>query len=104
MPVVGPSTETDQQTRWAIADESVWTRRPTDAFVEEPTEKLIDIKVSGEMAFIVVVVVVAGVVVVVEITLGIVVVVLEVLVFGPIPAGVALPVAMGDEEDLELSN
>jgi hypothetical protein len=56
------------------------------------------------MAFIVVVVVVAGVVVVVEITLGIVVVVLEVLVFGPIPAGVALPVAMGDEEDLELSN
>ena len=104
MPVVGPSTETDQQTRWAIADESVWTRRPTDAFVEEPTQKLIDIKVSGEMAFIVVVVVVAGVVVVVEITLGIVVVVLEVLVFGPIPAGVALPVAMGDEEDLELSN
>ena len=101
---MGPSTETDQQTRWAIADESVWTRRPTDAFVEEPTQKLIDIKVSGEMAFIVVVVVVAGVVVVVEITLGIVVVVLEVLVFGPIPAGVALPVAMGDEEDLELSN
>ena len=103
---MGPSTETDQQTRWAIADESVWTRRPTDAFVEEPTEKLIDIKVSGEMAFIVVVVVVvvAGVVVVVEITLGIVVVVLEVLVFGPIPAGVALPVAMGDEEELELSN
>ena len=101
---MGPSTETDQQTRWAIADESVWTRRPTDAFVEEPTQKLIDIKVSGKMAFIVVVVVVAGVVVVVEITLGIVVVVLEVLVFGPIPAGVALPVAMGDEEDLELSN
>ena len=101
---MGPSTETDQQTRWAIADESVWTRRPTDAFVEDPTEKLIDIKVSGEMAFIVVVVVVAGVVVVVEITLGIVVVVLEVLVVGPIPAGVALPVAMGDEEDLELSN
>jgi len=65
--------------------------------------------VVGAVVVVVVVVVVVGATVVfvitvldagavVEVALGVVVVV------GPMPAGVALPVAIGDEEDLVLSN